>query len=254
LLIGLVGYWDWCVMPASAPGWLKAVVLSMAVSNGFMALFNLLPALPLDGGSVIEAVAWKRTGSRAFGKVAGGVCGLIVAAGLAAYAVMVSWRDRAWESGSWFLVMAALVGQGAWAALRRGLLDGRLERFAVADLAAPAVPVRAGTKLASVDDLWQRLGARVAVVVTDMEGNAVGWVDPDVAVQVPPEHRAAVGVEAVATALVQGVAAGIDEAGAAGAARVMPLAQHAHVVPVYTQGRITGLLDMKLVVRAVRGK
>lgn len=63
------------------------VMLRLAGINYFLALFNLLPALPLDGGHALEAIL-----GRVFGGIWGqrivSALGIIVAALVAVYAVM----------------------------------------------------------------------------------------------------------------------------------------------------------------------
>jgi Zn-dependent protease len=62
-------------------GPLAAVVGSLAFINLALALFNLLPGLPLDGGNVLKALVWKITGKPykgiAFASRAGQVLGWI---------------------------------------------------------------------------------------------------------------------------------------------------------------------------------
>lgn len=43
---------------------LKVMAGNLAFINLFLALFNLLPGLPLDGGQILKAAVWKLTGSR----------------------------------------------------------------------------------------------------------------------------------------------------------------------------------------------
>jgi CBS domain-containing protein len=43
---------------------LRIVVANLAIINLVLALFNMIPGLPLDGGQVLKAAVWKATGDR----------------------------------------------------------------------------------------------------------------------------------------------------------------------------------------------
>jgi Zn-dependent protease/predicted transcriptional regulator len=45
----------------------EAIIGNLAGINFVLALFNMIPGLPLDGGQVLKAAVWKATGSRAKG-------------------------------------------------------------------------------------------------------------------------------------------------------------------------------------------
>lgn len=93
--------------------WLLAMTL--AWSNGIIAVFNILPGLPLDGGRVLSAAVWRVTGRERPGLIAGVLGGFVLAAALLAFAVVELARDR---TGLLFAaviaIMAFFVATGAW--------------------------------------------------------------------------------------------------------------------------------------------
>ncbi len=73
--------------PAALP--VKAMLGGLANINFVMALFNLLPGLPLDGGQVLKAAVWQLTGSRVKG---------------------VSWAARGGQMLGWAAILLGLGG------------------------------------------------------------------------------------------------------------------------------------------------
>lgn len=63
----------------SSDGLLHFLVADLARINLVLALFNLIPGLPLDGGQVLKALIWKITGARLLGVLWAARAGKIVA-------------------------------------------------------------------------------------------------------------------------------------------------------------------------------
>ncbi|HEX3215216.1 MAG TPA: site-2 protease family protein, partial [Actinomycetota bacterium] len=89
-----------------------AIAAWLAVGNAALALFNLLPAAPLDGGRVLRGLLWRRHGSRVRASVTATRAGVWVGSGLVAYGLLGTFGG--WGFGTlwtalvgWFLVTAA---------------------------------------------------------------------------------------------------------------------------------------------------
>jgi Zn-dependent protease/CBS domain-containing protein len=111
----------------AAPRLVVAVAAWLGTINLILALFNVLPGAPLDGGRLVHAFVWWRTGDRLRATVtasrAGRAVGIVlIAIGLALFAYNGS-ADGLWLAMiGWFLINAARTEQGQ--AQLRHALDG----------------------------------------------------------------------------------------------------------------------------------
>lgn len=85
-------------------GLLSAVLGWAGLTNLVLAAFNVLPGAPLDGGRLVAAVVWKRTGDRARGRLAATRTGRIIG-----YLVLLAGAVQAMTSsvtgGVWLMVI-----------------------------------------------------------------------------------------------------------------------------------------------------
>jgi len=85
----------------------QAVAFTLAAVNLGVAVFNLIPGLPLDGGRVLRAVLWRRSGSFVRATRIASRGGAIVAALLAVMGLVIATRGDA--IGLWYVLMGAFI-------------------------------------------------------------------------------------------------------------------------------------------------
>ncbi|MGG6267498.1 site-2 protease family protein [Leptolyngbya sp. AN03gr2] len=153
-----------------------AAILSVLVSvNLALALFNLIPGLPLDGGNILKALVWKVTGSPYKGmKFAGRVGQLIgwlaIASGLLPLVVFGSGLNF------WNILIGWFLLQNASQAARYGVVLDQLAGLTAADAVSASSPVvNASSTLREFADqrildqrVWQKF------LVTNSEGQLIG--------------------------------------------------------------------------------
>jgi Zn-dependent protease len=125
---------------AGSPALVGVVAAWLALGNAALALFNLLPAAPLDGGRVLRGLLWRHHGNRVRASVTATRAGVWVGGGLIAYGLLGAFTG--WGIGTlwtalvgWFLVTAARQERDH-AVLGRGLAGLRADQVMTP---APAV-------------------------------------------------------------------------------------------------------------------
>jgi Zn-dependent protease len=138
----------------------------LVIINGSLAVLNILPGMPLDGGQVVECLVWKVTGDRNRGAVVAGWCGRVVAV------LVVLWflgrpllrGESLGLNGLWVLVIGSILWSGATESIRRGRALSTIGRISIADVMERAVYLAPDTPLATA------IGQPHAVVTSDSRG------------------------------------------------------------------------------------
>jgi Zn-dependent protease len=189
---GTDGFWHAVILDEGA-GYSSAEVLLgyLAFINTLLLVFNLLPAFPLDGGNIVRAIAWWRTGDRtratAIAARLGRVCGYLLVAG----GVYLLIRYQSIVSGIWFIILGNFLAQAARSAEVQTRLTSQLEGLSVADVMDDEpVAVSNETHLdKALDEFFLRYRWQWFPVI-DRAGKFLGLVIREKVDEVPEELRA----------------------------------------------------------------
>jgi len=123
---------------AASQGYVGTVVVFFLIGSGniLLALFNLFPGYPLDGGRVLRAMLWRRSGNMRDATRKAGICGVLIGGVLIVFGIYImiapNWRPtQPYFMGGWSIVVGLF------------LLDA----------AAKVVKTAHGAKLISVSDV-----------------------------------------------------------------------------------------------------
>ncbi|QIJ61751.1 site-2 protease family protein [Streptomyces sp. JB150] len=260
LSLVLAGVFYLAMQPVE-PGTVPSVLLAgLMISNLIVAVFNLLPGLPLDGGRMLRAVVWKLTGKPMSGTIAAAWVGRALAVSVLIGLPLLTQSGLLGADAEdnvgmdtvldalLAAILAAIIWTGAGNSLRVARLREHLPELRARALTRRAVPVPGDTPLSEALRRANAAGAR-ALVVVDADGSPLSIVREAAIVGVPEHRRPWVSVSGLAQELTDGMRVLAELAGEEllDALRAHPATEY---LVVEETGEIYGVLSAADVERA----
>jgi Zn-dependent protease len=226
------------------------LVDNLAITNGLIAVFNLLPGLPLDGGRVLRAVLWQLGGDehRATRLAAWAGRGVAVVVVPLVFIVVLPWAG--WGSDyATNVIWSALIGGYIYAlatlALKRSEAMERLPKVSVVGLARPAIRVLADTPLSEAVRQAHEANAQ-GIVVVDAADRVEAVVSEAAVIATPVQRRPWVTVGALSKRIEPGLVLDVTLTGEAllDAMRAHPSAEYVTQDPATGEVRVLSADDV----------
>jgi Zn-dependent protease/predicted transcriptional regulator len=203
LLAAFFGALSLLATPAGPPTALQAILTYLAAVNLLVAVFNMVPAFPLDGGRVLRAILWSRSRDLMRATARAARIGRLLALALIAVGVVRLLGGDFF--GLWLALIGWFIMQAGSASLAQASLRQALGELRVRDIMT--TEVRTVPADATVHDLIEDYFIRYTYggypVVKD--GRVVGLVTLRELRNTPVEGRATMRVERVMVPLETGL-------------------------------------------------
>jgi Zn-dependent protease len=227
-------------------GWLASI-------NALVLVFNLLPAFPMDGGRIVRAISWWRSGDRTAATRTAANLGRVFAYLFIGAGLLLVFEGQIF-SGVWLALIGMVINGSARAASAQTRISGRIEGLRVADVMdrePVAIPDQLNVEQA-LDEYFLRYRWSWFPVI-DAAHRFRGLVVRDSADQVPETSRA--------TALISELVEADSDDGTFQVRDDAPLdtllthramRRFGAVMAVDADGRLSGVITAEQVGRALR--
>jgi Zn-dependent protease len=236
------------LLVAGATDVVVAVPAWLTFMNALLAVFNAIPALPLDGGRLLHAALWRRRGSRDGATLTAARLGrgfgiVLIAGGALAFAALGLY------SGLWLALIGWFLMGAASAEAARVRIGASLHGLRVRDVMAPVPGIVPGWL--TVDAFAGHLDPAAPlgpILVGDVGGRVVGMVSLRRLAGVPRGSRGAVRLQDVAIDLKSLPSASPDEPLLDLVGRMRTDAEGRALV--FEEGRLVGIVSTSDIARA----
>jgi Zn-dependent protease/CBS domain-containing protein len=174
---------------ASVPGVFETALAYLGITNVALAAFNVIPAAPLDGGRLLRAVVWWRTGDRVKATVWASRAGQAFGWAFIVGGVYAFFTTRQW-TWLWFAFIGWFLAGSASAEAQQAVVTGQLRGIRVSQIMTPDPVTVPGSATVSefLDGHLFRARHQGFPVIQDDRG-VTGLVTVNRIRQVLPEER-----------------------------------------------------------------
>jgi len=166
---GLAMFFPYSQMTGALATWLWQ-------TNAALALFNLLPGFPLDGGRIFRAIVWGVTKDFSRATKVAGMSGKIVAYGMIVFGAYMGISKGQWTSGLWLAFIGWFLLNAAQESVAQVAIRETLSGLQAADVMSHEVPtVPRNMSLEEYGSEVARTGRRCHLVTT--EDRLVGMIN-----------------------------------------------------------------------------
>jgi Zn-dependent protease/CBS domain-containing protein len=127
------------LLPTMRSGYtiVAGVLLLLCAGNILLAIFNLFPGYPLDGGRVMRAILWRRTGDIRQATRLAGICGMLIAAILIIFGIYMAIAPnfRSYFMGFWSVLVGVFLFDAAYSVVKH--VRVRLQNIVREAMSAP---------------------------------------------------------------------------------------------------------------------
>ena len=182
------------------------VIRWLAVANVLLAVFNILPGIPMDGGKVVQAAVWRATGDRLKGTLIAAWAGRVIAVAVVIFTL--AWPLTQGDKPSlvdvaFGALLFSVIWPAASSAIKAVATQGKREAATIGALMQPAVGVPYTATVGEARSLALRAGA-VGVVVLSADGAPAGHASVPTMDQVPEQLRDVEGLQSVTIPIPRG--------------------------------------------------
>lgn len=156
------------MVPAMMAGYRTAggVLLLLCAGNLLLAVFNLFPGYPLDGGRVLRAILWRRTGDIKQATRMAGSCGMLIAGVLIIFGVYMAIAPsfRSYFMGFWSVLVGLFLFDAAYSVVKD--VQGRVRNI-VSEAMSPPFSIEPDLLISHLIDSVLPLHRQVAFPVAE---------------------------------------------------------------------------------------
>ena len=167
----------------------ELLIIWLFAMNMILGVSNLIPAFPLDGGRILRAWLWRRSGRRITATRTATLWGQILSGVIAVISIIAMWRSS-FISGVWGLILAVFLFVASrleWSASRP---DPTMLDWEVGPLGRQLPnPLASSATVADLESAFGRSPGSPLIPVLDQHGQVSAVASYEVIRKVPPAQR-----------------------------------------------------------------